>query len=261
MSSIHNGLQVSNYVGSGILSLCRWNQSEQFSQLVFSISSVLRAFIFLLQYPSFGCSKFLYLSCLFLISVYIRMLSCVRGVTIRQGMDCLDLLTSYTHHSELQAITVLPLIYTLYSSLLQTLASSFYYSLHCFLATDFNTGTMTVSLSYMLHISWYCSTCKVFSSQPDFLLHWTALNNSDASVPQFKPSAESVNCLQVLKNHYYPVNATLQVKKIMYWNCDTYSINSEIWFLKEMVILQQFSIILCFVSACIICLPKSPLPN
>jgi hypothetical protein len=50
---------------------------------------------------------------------------------------------------------------------------------------DFNTGTVTVSLSYKLQISRYCRTHKVFSSQPDFQLHRTALNNSDASIPQF----------------------------------------------------------------------------
>jgi hypothetical protein len=54
---------------------------------------------------------------------------------------------------------------------------------------DFNTGTVTVSPNYTLWKSWYYSTHKVFSSQPDFQLHWTALNNSDASVPQFSSSA------------------------------------------------------------------------
>jgi hypothetical protein len=42
----------------------------------------------------------------------------------------LDLLVPYLYHSELKAITALPLIYTIYSSLLQTLVSSVYYRLH-----------------------------------------------------------------------------------------------------------------------------------
>jgi hypothetical protein len=36
-----------------------------------------------------------------------------------------------------------------------------------FLATDFNTGTIRVSLNYTLQISLYYSTRKVFSSLPD----------------------------------------------------------------------------------------------
>jgi hypothetical protein len=48
---------------------------------------------------------------------------------------------------------------------------------------DFNTGTMTLSQHYTLQISRYYSTRKVFSSQPDFQLNWTTLNNSDASIP------------------------------------------------------------------------------
>jgi hypothetical protein len=41
-----------------------------------------------------------------------------------------DLLTPYTHHSELQVIKTLPLFSVLYNSLLQTLVSLVYYSLH-----------------------------------------------------------------------------------------------------------------------------------
>jgi hypothetical protein len=51
-----------------------------------------------------------------------------------------------------------------------------------FLATDFNTETTSVSLNYTLQISRNYSTWKVFFSQPDFQLHWTAFNNSDASI-------------------------------------------------------------------------------
>jgi hypothetical protein len=42
----------------------------------------------------------------------------------------LYLLTPYTHHSELHVITELPLISEIYSSPLQTLASTIYYSLY-----------------------------------------------------------------------------------------------------------------------------------
>jgi hypothetical protein len=54
-----------------------------------------------------------------------------------------------------------------------------------FLATDFNMGTITVSLNYTFQMSRYYSTRKVFYSQPDFQLHWTVLNNPDALIPQF----------------------------------------------------------------------------
>jgi hypothetical protein len=64
-----------------------------------------------------------------------------------------------------------------------------------FLATDFNTGTTTVSLNYTLQISPYYNTHKVFSSQPSLQLHGTALN-SDASVPQFNSYAPKLICCQ-----------------------------------------------------------------
>jgi hypothetical protein len=80
-------------------------------------------------------------------------------------------LTPYTHHSELQINTALPLISALYSSLLRTLVSSLYYSLqYRFLATDLNTGTITASLNHTLQISLYCNTHKDFSSLLDFQL-------------------------------------------------------------------------------------------
>jgi hypothetical protein len=101
----------------------------------------------------------------------------------RVRIGWLDLLIPYTHHMKLHAITVLRLISVLYSSLLQTLVSSVYWSLYYpFLEMDFNTGTIIVSLSYILQISRYYSTREVFSTKPDFQLHWTALNNSDASI-------------------------------------------------------------------------------
>jgi hypothetical protein len=53
-------------------------------------------------------------------------------MTIRQVLDwMIGFIDRFnTHHSELQAITALPLIYTLYSSLLQTLVFSSYYYLY-----------------------------------------------------------------------------------------------------------------------------------
>jgi hypothetical protein len=95
------------------------------------------------------------------------------GVWLLDGVwiEWLDSLTPYTHHSELQVNTVLPRISALYSSLLETLVSSVYYSPHYrFLATDFNTGTITVSLNHTLQISLYYITHKGFSSPLDFQL-------------------------------------------------------------------------------------------
>jgi hypothetical protein len=81
----------------------------------------------------------------------------------------LDLLTAYAQHSELHVIIALPLISEIYSLVLQTLVSSVITaSTILFLATDFNTGAITVSVNYILQISLYYSTCKVFSSLPDF---------------------------------------------------------------------------------------------
>jgi hypothetical protein len=77
----------------------------------------------------------------------------IEGVRI----DELDLLTNCSHHSKLH--------FTVHW---HTLVSSVYYSPHYpFLATDFNTGTITVSLNYTPRIWRYYSTRKVFSSQRD----------------------------------------------------------------------------------------------
>jgi hypothetical protein len=90
-------------------------------------------------------------------------------------LDEVDLWATYTKHSELRVITALFLMYTLYSSPLHThthyCPQSVTLSTSRFLVTDFNTGTITVSLNYTLQISWYHSTHKVSSSQPDFQLH------------------------------------------------------------------------------------------
>jgi hypothetical protein len=67
--------------------------------------------------------------------------------------------------------TALSLISTLYNSPLRPLvSSSITVSTSRFLATDFNTGTITVSLNHTLQISLYYSTYNVFYSQPDFQL-------------------------------------------------------------------------------------------
>jgi hypothetical protein len=64
-------------------------------------------------------------------------------MTIRRdfGLDDLDLLTTYTHHSELRAITALPLIYILQFIVTQTLMFSVFPNR--ILATDFNTVVIT----------------------------------------------------------------------------------------------------------------------
>jgi hypothetical protein len=71
------------------------------------------------------------------------------------------------------------------SSLLHTLVSSAYYSVHYpFLTTDFNTGTLTDSLNYTLQTSLYFSTHKVFFSQPNSFLHnWTVNPQLSFSIP------------------------------------------------------------------------------
>jgi hypothetical protein len=76
-------------------------------------------------------------------------------VTIDGILDWwIDLLTTYARHLELQVITALSLISTLYKSLAH--ANSFQsvtVSTSHFLAVDFNTGTATVSLNYALQLS------------------------------------------------------------------------------------------------------------
>jgi hypothetical protein len=55
----------------------------------------------------------------------------------------LDLLTTYTHHSELQVVTALTLITTLYKSLAHAVSSFFTSRI---LPTDFNAAIIAVSL-------------------------------------------------------------------------------------------------------------------
>jgi hypothetical protein len=69
-----------------------------------------------------------------------------------------------------QAITVLSLIYTLYSSPLYTHKLGFSVFTSRILATHFNTGTITVSLNHILQISLYYRTPKDFFSLSDFQL-------------------------------------------------------------------------------------------
>jgi hypothetical protein len=83
----------------------------------------------------------------------------------RRSLDWwLDLLTTYTlttHYYTLQITDTHRLVY-----------SACYVSTRRFLATDFNTGTATVSLNYTFKMSY-----KFFSSQPDFQIS-TFANNS-----------------------------------------------------------------------------------
>jgi hypothetical protein len=148
----------------------------------------------------------------------------------------LDLLTPYTHHSELQANRASPLIPTLYSSLLQTLMSSIYFSLHCpFLATDFNKGSLTVNNE--LHPP--NITSKLFSSQPGFQFHWTALNNSDASI-QLLCSRAHIPATQLIPCHFFSIifdchpqrlpEFSSSTPKLVYWQASVSKLNSlDLW--------------------------------
>jgi hypothetical protein len=118
-------------------------------------------------------------------------LSHIRVVSIVQGMDLLDLLAPYTYYSELQAVTALPLtdLHTLQFTVTHTLVpQSVTVSTIHFLAKDFNTGTVTVSLSYVLQISLYGTAhintsfhCQTFNSQ---------LNSLDFSIICQLPTPE-----------------------------------------------------------------------
>jgi hypothetical protein len=70
-------------------------------------------------------------------------------------------------------------------STLQITRTCWVYSIFtsCILATDFNTGTITVSLNYTLQISQYYITQSLLSIAGLSTLNWTALNNSDALIP------------------------------------------------------------------------------
>jgi hypothetical protein len=89
----------------------------------------------------------------------------------------LYLLTPYTHYFELQAVTALSLIYTLYSSPLHThththiLVSSVFTSR--ILATDFNIVVMQV---------YDCSTYEVFFAQPNSFLAISSQSSFEPSV-------------------------------------------------------------------------------
>jgi hypothetical protein len=131
------------------------------------------------------------------------------------GLDEFDLLTTYAHHSELQLITVLSLTYTLYSSPLHTRCI-----VH-FLAADFNTGIITVSLNHMPQISLYYSTHKVFSSQLDFqlstelarLLHHCQLPTPELSI-QFATAA-------AISSHFSSQSSTLDCQFSAYSHITT----------------------------------------
>jgi hypothetical protein len=107
-------------------------------------------------------------------------------VTYRGGFGWDDWIY-YTYTLVTTSNTALPLISTLYSSLLQTQVPTVNYSLHSsFPGNGFNTGTIRVSLNYTLQISLYYCTCKVFSSLPDF-----QLSTELARLLQRLPSANS----------------------------------------------------------------------
>jgi hypothetical protein len=98
----------------------------------------------------------------------------------------LDLLTPYT----------LTDLHTLQFTITHTSVLSLLVSTIRFLATAFNTATITVSLNYTLQISLTTAHVKSSNHTPSLLftgwpssLNWTALNNSDASIPQFNSQA------------------------------------------------------------------------
>jgi hypothetical protein len=145
-----------------------------------------------------------------------------RGVWLIDGFWnwWLDLLTHYTQHSELHVITALSLNSEIYNSLLQTLVSSVcYISTIRFLATDFNTGTIKVSLNHTLHISLYYSTCKIFSSLPDFqlstalarLLHHPPTANSRTLNPILCCNCHVFSLLFAELNSWLPSPETLSI--------------------------------------------------
>jgi hypothetical protein len=108
----------------------------------------------------------------------------------------------------------LSLIYTLYSSLLHAVVASVCYTLHWpFPDNGFNTGTITFSLNHTLQISLYYSTYIVFSSHPDFQIHWTTLSNFNASIPQFNSSAPKLISWQagVSKLNWFSVAISSQL--------------------------------------------------
>jgi hypothetical protein len=90
----------------------------------------------------------------------------------------LDSFTACTHHSELQLITALSLIYTLYRSPLHTIVLSDFTSL--ILATDL----------YQSHC--HCSKHKVFFSEPNSFL---AISSHSFSTADSRDSLSSSRCM------------------------------------------------------------------
>jgi hypothetical protein len=122
----------------------------------------------------------------------------------RRGVDCwIVLLTTYTHHSELQAVTVLELISTLYKSL---------HAKSCLACSVFNSRSLTKASNS----GWFFSSTRsgsIFTvSRTE--LHWT--DNSGARLPIInwlvihflhgphrKHRSSIVACLFVAAGHVY----------------------------------------------------------
>jgi hypothetical protein len=95
----------------------------------------------------------------------------------------MDLLTAYTHHSEVHVITPLSLISTLQFTVTHTLGFSIF--TRRILATDFNTVIIPFSLNHTLQISLHYSAHKVFSSQLNFFLAISSQLSSTAVSKDF----------------------------------------------------------------------------
>jgi hypothetical protein len=118
----------------------------------------------------------------------IRIVTCMGCVIITRGVDWM--IWFDTFYTPLRTTRCYKATTNLHISQFTAAMSSVYYSLHCpFPGNGFYTWTITVSINFTLQISRYYSTNKVLSSRAEFQLHWTALTNSDASVPQLNSSA------------------------------------------------------------------------
>jgi hypothetical protein len=80
----------------------------------------------------------------------------------------MDLIIGFIDHLEvvLQTTVTLPLFPNLQITVTHPSVLSVRVPTIRFLATDFNTGIVTVSLNYTLKISLCYRTCKVYSAQP-----------------------------------------------------------------------------------------------
>jgi hypothetical protein len=113
-------------------------------------------------------------------------------------IGCLDLL--HLLQFVITSNRALPLISAPYSSLLQTLVSSVYYSLHYpFPGNGYKTRNYKVSLNYTLQISWYYGAYEVFSSHAKSSPHRLTFNSvkphSLILMPQSNSSAPHAHIL------------------------------------------------------------------